>query len=149
MTAWIYVITDTQRDNHVRISYIEQEPNQWLAQQDSSTQLQYAAQGANPHRSKLQIHQHLQSCKCLPTDKADDWFECSLPDALTVVQWALGVPRVNEQFANQAVAWQQQQLQQQHKRQKKAKIILLIKWLLIFAVVSGLLIALRWWWINE
>lgn len=149
MTAWIYVITDSQRDNHVRISYMEQEPNQWLMQQNSSMQLQYAAQGANPHRAKLQIYQHLQSCKCLPNDKADDWFECALPDALTVVQWALGVPRTSEQFANQALEWQQQQMLQQQQRQKKEKIILSIKWFVIVLLMSVALFALRWWWTHE
>lgn len=148
MTAWIYVITDTQRDNQVRISYIKQEPHQWLMQDNASLQLQYAAQGSNPHRAKLQIHHHLQACKCLPNDKSDDWFECALPDALTVVQWALGTPRIREQFANQAAQWQQQQIQQQQKQLKKEKIFFSIKWSMGILTVTALLLALRWWWIN-
>lgn len=148
MSAWIYVITDTQRENQVRMSYVEQDPAQWVALQNESTRLQYAIKGQNPHRAKLKAHQHLHLCKCFPDDKHDDWFECELAVAITVAQWASGMPRLAEMYANDGLILQQQQNAIQLKQQQKARLIRGIKCGSVLLTLGAALWALRWWWTH-
>lgn len=146
MNAWICVMTDTQRENCVRVSYVEQDPVQWAAQQPENWRLQYAVQGQNPHRAKWQAHQHLHLCKCLPEDKHDDWFECALHDAIMVAQWASGVPRLAEIYVNDGVAFQQAQIRIQQKAQQKARLVWGLKYGAIVVVFGGAFGAFLWWW---
>lgn len=148
MNAWICVMTDTQRENRVRVSYVEQDPVQWAAQQPENGRLQYAVQGQNPHRAKWQAHQHLHLCKCLPEDKYDDWFECALIDAIMVAQWASGAPRLAEIYVNEGAAWQQEQNRILLKKQKRARWILGLKYGTLVLGVGAALWAFRWWWTH-
>lgn len=148
MNAWICVMTDTQRENCVRVSYVEQEPVQWAAKQPETVQLHYAVQGQNPHRAKWQAHQYLHLCKCLPEDKHDDWFECALRDAIMVVQWASGAPRLAEIYVNDGVAVQQEQIRIQLKKQQRARLVWTVKYGGMALLVGAALWAFLWWWTH-
>lgn len=148
MSAWIYVISDSQRENQVCISYVEQDPTQWQTPQNESMQLEYAVKGQNPHRAKLLIHQHLHLCKCLPDDKHDDWFECGLADAIMLAQWASGTPRLAEMYAHNGLIFQQEQNLIQLKKRKKARLILGIKYAATVLCVGVACWAFRWWWTH-
>lgn len=148
MNAWICVMTDTQRENCVRVSHVEQDPMQWAAQQPENWRLQYAVQGQNPYRAKMLIHQHLLACKCLPNDKHDDWFECGLADAIMLTQAASCAPRLAEIYANDGLLYQQEQQRIELKRRHKARWLLGLKWGGIVLLVGAALGAFGWWWTH-